>query len=227
MMDGSVLNGPYSFSPGTSGSEPTVYSSVGELVSLPFTYHGSFNSSSTTWAGRNGQSRCYIELVIHGKVRDENQEKSGKLRVGPNCSLHINNFKMGSFPTKIIICVNQLHNSIFGSRHVTISHVSFSVSASSPLTELKIGSTVTLLCKLHSSEPCGKSIRVIWVSETGAPLQGNRYKLSESECSSSLTVIFERSDRNMKWRCQLTEDGKLKASHSYTTIFPGKSWLSF
>ncbi|KAG5857352.1 hypothetical protein ANANG_G00018550, partial [Anguilla anguilla] len=101
------------------------------------------------------------------------------------------------------------------------------IFASSPVTELKIGSTVTLVCKLHSPGSCGKSIRVSWVSETGAPLQGNRYKLSESECSSSLTVTLERSDRNMKWRCQLTVEGKLKASHSYTTIFPGKSWLSF
>ncbi|XP_035238047.1 uncharacterized protein LOC118207939 [Anguilla anguilla] len=130
------------------------------------------------------------------------------------------NFKMGSFSTKIIICVNQLHNSIFGSRHVTISHVSFSVFASSPVTELKIGSTVTLVCELHSPGSCGKSIRVSWVSETRDPLQGNRHKLSESECSSSLTVTLERSDRNMKWRCLLTVEGKLKASHSYTTSFP-------
>ncbi|XP_064183511.1 titin-like isoform X3 [Anguilla rostrata] len=206
--------------PGTSGSEPTVYSSVGELVSLSFTYHGSFNSSSTTCAGRNGQSRSYIELLIHGKVRDENQEKSGKLRVGPNCSLHMNNLTtadVGQYYCRLY------HNKNDYEDASVINLSLLNVFASSPVTELKIGSTVTLVCELHSPGSCGKSVRVSWVSETGVPLQGNRHKLSESECSSGLTVTLEHSERNMKWRCQLTEEGKLKASHSYTTSFPGVS----
>ncbi|XP_064183601.1 uncharacterized protein LOC135250788 isoform X3 [Anguilla rostrata] len=205
--------------PGVSGSELTVYSSVGELVSLPCNLHGSSNCSSTTWTWHSGRSPDSIELVTHGVVNAENQQIARKLRVGTNCSLHINDLTSAD--------AGQYNCRLFQStKHYNASVINLSllnISASSPVTELKIGSTVTLVCELHSPGSCGKSIRVIWLSETGAPLQGNRYKPSVSECSSSLTVTLERSDCNMKWKCQLTEEGKLKASHSYTTIFTGVS----
>ncbi|XP_035281803.1 uncharacterized protein LOC118231744 isoform X2 [Anguilla anguilla] len=203
--------------PGVSGSELTVYSSAGELVSLPCNLHGSFNCSSTMWHGYSGRSPESIELVAHGVVRDENQQIARRLRVGTNCALHIKNLTTadaGRYDCRMY------HNE---NDYTDVSVINLSILnifASSPVTELKIGSTVTLVCELHSPGSCGRSVRVSWVSETGVPLQGKRYKLSESVCSSSLTVALEHSDRNMKWRCQLTVEGKLKASHSYTTSFP-------
>ncbi|XP_035281836.1 uncharacterized protein LOC118231755 isoform X2 [Anguilla anguilla] len=202
---------------GVSGLEPTVYSSVGELVSLPCNLHGSFNCYSITWNWNSVGSPKTTELVSHGVVIANDQQIARKLRMGSNCSLHINNLTTadaGGYTCR------QYHNTNNYTDASVIKLSILNISASSPVTDLTIGSTVTLVCKLHSPEPCGKSVRVSWVSETGAPLQGNRHKLSESECSSSLTVTLERSDRNMKWRCQLTVEGKLKASHSYTTIFP-------
>ncbi|XP_035281874.1 uncharacterized protein LOC118231765 isoform X3 [Anguilla anguilla] len=202
---------------GVSGLEPTVYSSVGELVSLPCNLHGSFNCSSITWNWNSVGSPGTTELVAHGVVTANDQQIARKLRVGSNCSLHINNLTTadaGGYTCR------QYHNTNNFTDDSVIKLSILNIFASSPVTELKIGSTVTLVCELHSPGSRGKSVRVSWVNETGDPLQGNRYKLSESECSSSLTVTLERSDRNMTWRCQLTVKGEVKASHSYTTIFP-------
>ncbi|XP_035281865.1 uncharacterized protein LOC118231765 isoform X2 [Anguilla anguilla] len=213
---------------GVSGLEPTVYSSVGELVSLPCNLHGSFNCSSITWNWNSVGSPGTTELVAHGVVTANDQQIARKLRVGSNCSLHINNLTTadaGGYTCR------QYHNTNNFTDDSVIKLSILNIFASSPVTELKIGSTVTLVCELHSPGSRGKSVRVSWVNETGDPLQGNRYKLSESECSSSLTVTLERSDRNMTWRCQLTVKGEVKASHSYTTIFPDEIksnvWIGF
>ncbi|XP_035281781.1 signal-regulatory protein beta-1-like isoform X3 [Anguilla anguilla] len=204
---------------GVSGSEPTVYSSAGELVTLPCNLSGSFNCSSITWNWYNGRSQGAIELVAHGAVEAKDQQIARRLRVRTDCSLHINNLTTAD--AGWYYC--RLYHNDENSTEVSVYLSILNIFASSPVTELKIGSTVTLVCKLHSPRPCGRSVNVSWVSETGVQLQGNRYKLSESECSSNLTVTLERSDHNMKWRCQLTVEGKQKASHSYTTSFPGVS----
>ncbi|XP_035281747.1 sialic acid-binding Ig-like lectin 9 isoform X2 [Anguilla anguilla] len=204
---------------GVSGSERTVYSSAGELVSLPCNHHGSLDCSSIVWLRSSVGSQESIELDTYGVVKDKNQQIARRLSVGNDCSLHINDLTTADAGR--YSCRLYSNDKVYTDVIVFLSILN--IFASSPVTELKTGSPVTLVCKLHSPEPCGKSVRVTWVSETGVPLQGNRHKLSDLECSSSLTVTLERSDHNMKWRCQLTVEGKLKASHSYTTSFPGVS----
>ncbi|KAJ8341550.1 hypothetical protein SKAU_G00338410 [Synaphobranchus kaupii] len=167
------------------------------------------------WGSSNPELRTSIELVTDGKVTDKNQENSGKLRMGSNCSLHINNLTTADVGQYYCRLYKKEENRDFTDAIIHLSLLS--ISASSPVTELKIGSTVTLHCELHSHRPCGKSISVTWVSETGAPLQGDQYKVSDFKCSSTLTLTLQHSDHNMK--CQLTEEGKLKASCSYTTTF--------
>ncbi|KAJ8341548.1 hypothetical protein SKAU_G00338390 [Synaphobranchus kaupii] len=204
---------------GVSGEDLTVYSSVGGAASLPCNHnHRYLDCSSIMWISNHEQLRRGIELVIDGNVTDKNQEKSGKLRMESNCSLHINNFTtadVGKYNCRLY--KKEENGAHTDAPFIYLSLLS--ISASSPVTELKIGSTVTLHCALHSHSnmPCGKSISVTWVSETGAPLQGDRYKVSDFKCSSTLTLTLQHSDRNLK--CQLTEEGKLKASCSYTTTF--------
>ncbi|XP_061087177.1 uncharacterized protein LOC133121729 [Conger conger] len=194
------------------------YSSVGDTARLPCSHSGSFECSSIMWGFNNQTSKSTIELVTDGKVKKEHEKEPGKLKVGSDCSLHINNLTTAD--TGHYFC-RLYHNEedYEDAPHICLSLLS--ISSSPPVTELKIGSTVSLHCQLHSHRPCRHSMRVTWVSETGNPLQGARYKVSETQCSSSLTLTLERSDRNMKWRCQLTEGEEQKASLSYTTSFPG------
>ncbi|KAJ8288860.1 hypothetical protein COCON_G00015190 [Conger conger] len=176
------------------------------------------------WSYHNQTSGTNIELVIEGKFKKENEKEPRKLKVGSDCSLHINNLTTAD--TGQYFC--RLYRE--GSGHTDATRIFLSllsISSSPSVTELKIGSTVTLHCQLHSHShrPCRDSMRVTWVSETGNPLQGARYKVSETQCSSSLTLTLERSDRNMKWRCQLTEGEEQKASLSYTTSFPDENMI--
>ncbi|KAG7466383.1 hypothetical protein MATL_G00164180 [Megalops atlanticus] len=94
------------------------------------------------------------------------------------------------------------------------------VSPSSSTLELKTGREITLHCELQSQIFCdGISPGIFsWVNETGTPLEGDRYKLNQSRCASTLTVTLQHSDQNRKWTCQLTREGEVKASYSYTTI---------
>ncbi|KAJ8341551.1 hypothetical protein SKAU_G00338420 [Synaphobranchus kaupii] len=203
---------------GVSGEDLTVYSSVGDAANLPCNHnHRYLDCSSIMWGSSNPELRTTIELVTDGKVRDKNQEKSGKLRMESNCSLHINNFTTADVGEYYCRLYKKEENMDFTDAIIYLSLLS--ISASSPVTELKIGSTVTLRCELHSHRPCGKSISVTWVSETGAPLQGDRYNVSGFKCSSTLTLTLQRSDRNLK--CQLSEEQMLKASRSYTITFSG------
>ncbi|KAG7466381.1 hypothetical protein MATL_G00164190 [Megalops atlanticus] len=94
------------------------------------------------------------------------------------------------------------------------------VFPSSSTLELKTGREITLHCELQSQIVCdGISPGTLsWVTETGTPLEGDRYKLNQSRCASTLTVTLQHSDQNRKWTCQLTREGEVKASYSYTTI---------
>ncbi|XP_069054404.1 uncharacterized protein [Lepisosteus oculatus] len=94
----------------------------------------------------------------------------------------------------------------------------------SPGAELRTGSTVTLHCLLDtnwSPEHCPSplhSYTVIWVTETGAELQGDRYQISSSPCSSYLTVRLQPSDHSRQWRCDVTQDRAVTFTHRYSTL---------
>uniref|UniRef100_A0A0E9SVP4 Immunoglobulin V-set domain-containing protein n=1 Tax=Anguilla anguilla TaxID=7936 RepID=A0A0E9SVP4_ANGAN len=101
--------------------------------------HASFDCSSITWNWISAGSQKTIELVRLGAVKDENQQIARRLRVGTNCSLHINNLTAadaGQYDCQLYPNTNHFTESS------VINLSLLNISASSPVTELKIGSTV-------------------------------------------------------------------------------------
>lgn len=69
-----------------------MFSSAGETATLPCAsvFSHDSNCSSTTWvSGRKGKTT--VEKVTLGKVIPENTVRAKRLRLLPNCSLHITN----------------------------------------------------------------------------------------------------------------------------------------
>ncbi|KAG9328280.1 hypothetical protein JZ751_015420 [Albula glossodonta] len=169
----------------------SVYHKVGDDAILPCGNVVYPNCSSTTWI-YNKHSSATTELVGHGKVKG--RERAGRLRVGSNCSLHISNVHTedaGSYT-----CQQYLHVGAApygGDAPVRLSVLSR--SPSSPVTELKPGSTVTLHCLLYTPEGPGqcnkdsaKTITLSWVDERDTPLNKSRFKIENwPPCNSTLT----------------------------------------
>ncbi|XP_036397387.1 uncharacterized protein LOC118786437 [Megalops cyprinoides] len=166
-------------------------------------------------------------LLLHfifSTIVDQNQETSGKLRLESNCSLHINDLTIddaGRYNCQQYSNVTNYEDTRVVLKSVTAASLGpFSVSSSSSSSELKTGSEVTLYCELQSQSVCTEIPpgTVSWVTETGTPLEGDRYKVEQSICASTLTVTLQSSDHHRNWICQLTREGEVKVSHSYPTI---------
>ncbi|KAI1897283.1 hypothetical protein AGOR_G00081720 [Albula goreensis] len=130
-----------------------VYYRVGDDAILPCGNAVYPNCSSTTWNYNKHSSTTTTELVELGKIKD--RKEAGRLRVGSNCSLHISNVHTehaGSYT-----CRQYLYEGAGqygGDAPVRLSVLS--ISLSSPVTELKSGSTVTLHCLLYTPEGPGQ-----------------------------------------------------------------------
>ncbi|XP_036389428.1 uncharacterized protein LOC118780820 [Megalops cyprinoides] len=204
------------------GSSVSVYSSVGGHTTLSCANVFYPNCSSTTWTHSSDRSET-TELVELGKISDT--EKAGRLRVESDCSLHMNN--LNTEDAGLYTCLQFLYKGApqhGGDAMVYLALLS--ISPSPPVIELRPGSTVTLDCLLYTYYGHGNCSRyaynrvsLSWVNETGTELQVDpRYQVKHtSSCHSTLTVTLQRTDNNRKWRCQLTEEGEVKISDSYTT----------
>ncbi|KAG9344887.1 hypothetical protein JZ751_010578 [Albula glossodonta] len=193
----------------------SVYRNVGEDAVLQCANVVYPNCSSTTWI-YDKHSSAVTELVAHGKVRDA--QRAERLRVGSDCSLHIS--AVHPEDAGLYTCQQYLYK---GARqHGGDAPV---LSPSSPMTELKPGSTVTLRCLLYTPEGPGqcnkdsaKTITLSWVDKRGTPQRSSRFEVENwPPCSSTLTVNLQQND-NRERRCQVTEGTDIKISQSYTII---------
>ncbi|XP_066580649.1 mucin-2 isoform X2 [Amia ocellicauda] len=201
-----------------------VFSTVGGIADLHCKTVIYTNCSSTTWNFNSG-SQTTVELVGLGKVKNNNPERAGRLSVGSNCSLHID--RLHTQDTGLYYCQQFINGKKQGVDN-TVYLVLLIIDVP-PETELKAGSTVTLRCLLHTGHGPGDcshppytsaDVRLSWVSETGAELQGDTY-FTERPCLSTLTVRLQTSDHNTQWRCDLTEGGAVRASQRHTIKLTG------
>ncbi|XP_023657958.1 uncharacterized protein [Paramormyrops kingsleyae] len=189
-------------------SEPTVFSSEGQTVTLPC-HRTSTNCSNTTW---NYGSDKTIEIVAHGMVRNNLADsRTNRLKVESNCSLTILNVKpadAGQYNCRVYSSQSAYNDSFV---YLTVLNITSS--------QLK---PETLNCCLHTYEFCTKHInedmKLTWLNDDGSDLmQDTRYNITQTRCHSTLTVTLDQSDHNRKWTCQLTVDGRLESSASYIT----------
>ncbi|MGH0170892.1 UNVERIFIED_CONTAM: hypothetical protein FKN15_061843 [Acipenser sinensis] len=98
-----------------------------------------------------------------------------------------------------------------------------------PGRDLKRGTSLALQCTLLcnggiadcSSVP--DNVKLTWVDDEGTALQGDRFKITPYRTHSTLSLELQTSDHNRRWRCNLTEEGTVKASYSYTTTLKGSA----
>ncbi|XP_036831983.1 uncharacterized protein LOC118964463 [Oncorhynchus mykiss] len=204
---------------GVSGETLSMFSRVGDNVSLPCNNVVYPDCSSTTWiynrAGANGS----IEEVTLGKIKVDQTERADRLSVGSNCSLHVSDVRAED--VGLYICLQYLTET--GPKHGGDAPVHLSVltiSSTTPVTDLKPNVIMTLRCSVltytgHGT--CRSRFSLSWVPKTGTKVQVTQ----DSSCDITLTVTLQKKDNNRKWTCTLTEKGNVKISIDFTSTFSG------
>ncbi|MGH0172005.1 UNVERIFIED_CONTAM: hypothetical protein FKN15_064493 [Acipenser sinensis] len=96
-----------------------------------------------------------------------------------------------------------------------------------PVRDLKRGTALALQCTLVCNggiADCRSvpvNVELTWVDDEGTALQGDRFKITSYRTHSTLSLELQKSDHDRRWRCDLTEEGAVKASYSYTTTLTG------
>ncbi|XP_034143743.1 uncharacterized protein LOC114828677 [Esox lucius] len=211
---------------GVSGDTCSLYTRVGDTVSLSCTNVVNQDCSSTTWNYHRTGLRSAIEEVGHGKIKT-NSRRADRLKVASDCSLHISAVRAedaGKY-----ICQQFLSN---GSQHGVDAPVHLSVltnSLSTPVTDVKPDRPVTLRCFLYTYDGPGicsdgvtEQVSLLWLNETSNKLENySRHQVTQtSDCDITLTVTLQKEDNNRKWTCQLNINEK-EISIDFTFMVPG------
>uniref|UniRef100_A0A4W5Q3D2 Ig-like domain-containing protein n=1 Tax=Hucho hucho TaxID=62062 RepID=A0A4W5Q3D2_9TELE len=207
----------------------SMFSRVGDDVSLPCNNVVYPNCSSTTWIYNRAGSTGTIEEVAFGIIKVDKTEGAERLSLGSDCSLHVSNVRAED--AGLYTCRQFLTET--GSQHggdapVDLSSLNVSVYKFSSTTDLKPDADMTLQCSLltfmgHGTQ-CISGVSLSWVlNETGTKPQ--KYSGSQdpqhSSCDITLTVTLQKKDNNRKWTCTLTEKGNMKISIDFTSTFSG------
>ncbi|XP_045576974.1 uncharacterized protein [Salmo salar] len=232
---------------GGSGETLSMFSRVGDDVSLPCNNVVYPNCSSTTW--NYNRAATAIELVGLGKVKKQLNNIADRLSLGSNCSLHVSNVRAedaGQYTCQQYLTETgprhgddaPVHLSvltIIGSRELegetTKGGVGFrgdqrdipagaraTVSSTTPVTDLKSNVNMTLRCSLLTY--MGHGTCISGVSLSWGPKTGTNAQVTlDSSCEISLTVTLQKEDNNRKWTCTLTEKGNVKISIDFPSTF--------
>ncbi|XP_038818290.1 uncharacterized protein LOC120019104 [Salvelinus namaycush] len=203
---------------GVSGETLSMFSIVGDDVSLPCNNVVNPDCSSTIWTYNRDASTGTIEEVAYGKIKVEMIERADRLSLGSDCSLHVSDVRAED--AGLYTCRQFLTET--GPPQGEDAHVLLSIltiSSTPPVTDLK---PMTLRCSLltyEGHERYNSGVSLSLVPETGTNTQVTQY----SPCDITLTVTLQREDNNRKWTCTLTEKGNVKISIDFTSTFSGTS----
>uniref|UniRef100_A0A673W5T4 Ig-like domain-containing protein n=1 Tax=Salmo trutta TaxID=8032 RepID=A0A673W5T4_SALTR len=78
---------------GVSGETLSMFSRVGDDVSLPCNNVVYPNCSSTIWIYNSVGSTVTVEEVVLGKIKVEKTERADRLSLGSDCSLHVSDVR--------------------------------------------------------------------------------------------------------------------------------------
>ncbi|XP_064882312.1 uncharacterized protein LOC115126197 isoform X3 [Oncorhynchus nerka] len=202
---------------GVSGETLSMFSRMGDNVSLPCNNVVYPNCSSTTWLYNRDGSTGDIEEVTLGKIKVDQTERAERLSLGSNCSLHVSDVRAED--VGLYTCRQYLTET--GPQHGGDAPVHLSVltiSSTTAVTDLKPNVIMTLRCSLltytqHGT--CRSGFSLSWVPKTGT----NSQNTQDSSCDITLTVTLQKKDNNRKWTCTLTEKGNMKISIDFTSTF--------
>ncbi|KAG5276948.1 hypothetical protein AALO_G00111750, partial [Alosa alosa] len=205
---------------------PTVFSSAGGHITLPCNNVLDEGCFSTTWIYNSAGHDGTIEEVGHGQVKqDSPTNRSKRLMVESDCSLNITD--VTTEDAGLYTC--QQFPKEGGQKEGGDAPVYLAVLqmfASPEVTEIEPGSKVTLQCLLITHDKCGgtvenKRVSLSWVDKQNMKLNetSNRHIRTSSACNITIAeklIHLKRSEKLRLWTCQLTADGKVKASTTYT-----------
>ncbi|XP_052379936.1 uncharacterized protein LOC118381925 isoform X2 [Oncorhynchus keta] len=206
---------------GVSGERLSMFSRVGDNVSLPCNNVVYPDCSSTTWIYNRDGSTGNIEDVTLGKINVDQKERAERLSLGSNCSLHVSNVRAED--VGLYHCQQYLTET--GPKHGGDAPVHLSVltiSSTPPVTDLKPNVIMTLRCSLLTDTQhgtCWSGFSLSWGPKTGTKAQVTR----DSSCDITLTVTLQKKDNSRKWTCTLTEKGNMKISIDFTSTFSGST----
>ncbi|XP_036831981.1 uncharacterized protein LOC110522481 isoform X1 [Oncorhynchus mykiss] len=206
---------------GVSGETLSMFSRVGDDVSLPCNNVVYPDCSSTIWIYNRAGSTGTIQKVTLGKIKVDQTERAERLSLGSNCSLHVSDVRAED--VGLYTC--QQYLTMTGPKHGGDAPVHLSVltiSSTTPVTDLKPNVIMTLRCSLltytgHGT--CRSRLGLSWVPKTGTNVQVTH----DSSCDITLTVTLQKKDNNRKWTCTLTGKGNVKISIDFTSTFSGTS----
>ncbi|XP_034143742.1 uncharacterized protein LOC105030579 isoform X2 [Esox lucius] len=176
---------------GVSGDTRSLYTRVGDNVSLSCTNVVNQDCSSTTWNYHRTGLQIVIEEVGHGKIKT-NSERADRLKVGSDCSLHISDVRAED--AGIYTCQQFL--TVGGSQHGSDAPVHLSV-LTKPVSLLWVDETGNKLKK------------------------DSRHQVTQtSDCDITLNVTLQKEDNNRKWTCQLNINEKKNISIDLNFMVP-------
>ncbi|XP_065117146.1 uncharacterized protein [Paramisgurnus dabryanus] len=213
-----ILCSPFT---GVTG-ETHVFSSSGEDVALPC-INALSDCTSTTWTYFKHRSSGAVELIALG-IKKNDTERAERLSLGSDCSLNI--YKTTKYDHGLYICQQYVNEHRHGTDALVLLHV-LHVSPSSTQTEMRSGSSVTLICQLFTYEDScdglfrSEDLQLFCVNQAGVNLQTDpRYQiLSPGQCIKTLTTILLNEDNNTELRCLVKMKNEIKTSVSYTVKF--------
>ncbi|XP_041951880.1 uncharacterized protein LOC121712031 isoform X1 [Alosa sapidissima] len=205
---------------------PTVFSSAGGHITLHCNNVLDEDCFSTTWIYNSAGHDGTTEEVGHGQVKqDSPTNRSKRLMVESDCSLNITD--VTTEDAGLYTC--QQFPKEGGQKEGGDAPVYLAVLqmfASPEVTEIEPGSKVTLQCLLITHDKCGgtvenKRVSLSWVDKQNMKLNetSNRHIRTSSACNITIAeklIHLKRSEKLRLWTCQLTADGKVKASTTYT-----------
>ncbi|XP_073728170.1 uncharacterized protein [Misgurnus anguillicaudatus] len=206
---------------GVSG-KTHVFSSLGENVALPC-INALSGCTSTVWIYNKHWTTAGVEL-IYGGIKNKNIERAERLSLGSDCSLNI--YKTTEEDCGQYTCQQYVNGQQHGTDAQAFLHVLY-VSLSSIQTEMRSGSSVTLICRLFTYDnSCDSLVRseglqLFWVNQAGVYLQtDSRYHiLSSGPCIKILSTTLLNEDNNTELRCLVKKKNETKTSASYTVKF--------
>ncbi|KAK6470050.1 hypothetical protein HHUSO_G31670 [Huso huso] len=205
----------WGFGAGVAGLDR--YSSLGETVTLPCARFQKYQNSFIYWIfNQRSESSA---LASDGKITVKQPERAARLEVLPDSSLrihHLHTEDAGQYE-----CQQYVNGQLYeGGTPFVLTLLTITAD---PGKDLKRGTTLALQCTLLcnggiadcSSAP--DNVKLTWVDDEGTALQGDRFKITPYRTHSTLSLELQKSDHDRRWRCNLTEEGAVKASYSYTT----------
>ncbi|XP_011483448.1 uncharacterized protein LOC105355917 [Oryzias latipes] len=196
---------------GPDGADDLLIFAAGQKsINIPCALPSKNSCSSINWS-MGDRPLFGTEVVKAGKVQIT---KNGKYRIQKDCSLEIAHVLPGD--AQLYTCSDGVGNATTSLRFPEIKEQSGDAEK-----------RLELQCYLNTRsgfKPCGinSDVHIRWTTLDNTPLKGKRFSVQNcSACFSKLFITKKTTDHHRTWKCQVVQNGQVKATASYTSTIEG------